>query len=166
MRPLDDTQRRRTLLCSVLLCVVPLFLAPLAGRSSLEVAGERAMLDARFSAPSLAATWSAKPVNVARDPFIPEVAKSAVAPRAGAVVGVHVTQGQPIGYAASPNQGPILGVVAIVTGASPRALVDDGSHVRVVGIGDVLDGSRILRIDRAGIHLVNGTVLALAEDEP
>jgi hypothetical protein len=39
-------------------------------------------------------------------------------------------------------------------------------RVRVIGIGDSLAGSRVTAINGAGVHLQNGTVLALAEDGP
>lgn len=165
MHPLDDAARRRALTWSALLCAIPLCLAPLAGRSSLEVASERATFDARFNAPTLAATWNDRPVNVARDPFIPETRPTDVPSPPPDIVGMHVTAGQPIGYVAST---PLSrsSVTAIVSGPSPRALVDDGVHVRVVGIGDILAGSRIVSIDGMGVRLQNGTLLGLAEDGP
>ncbi|HKU66884.1 MAG TPA: hypothetical protein VJP85_03815 [Candidatus Baltobacteraceae bacterium] len=158
MRPLDDRLRRQLFAWSATLCAIPLCLVPLAARSSFEVASERAAFDARFSAPALRLTWNRPPVNVSRDPFVPEVRVEAGAPAASGIVGVHVTQGQPIGFA-----GPAAVVTAVVTGPSPRALVDDGARVRVVGIGDVLGSKRIVSIDAVGVHLENGVLLPVLE---
>lgn len=176
MRPLDDAQRRRMLTWSALLCAIPLCLTPLAGRSSFELAGEQAAYDSRFATAALESVWHDKPLDVARDPFIPERPSRTLAASNG-VVGLQVTQGQPIGFALPANRGargtPVqdaaLGfpaVTAIVSGASPRALIDDGAHVRVVGVGDMLAGSRVAAIDRTGVRLENGILLGLREDRP
>lgn len=171
MHPLDERQRRRALLWSALLCAVPMCLAPLAARSSFEIAGEKAAIDTRFNAPPLERTWNQKPVRIARDPFMPETRDTtapAPVPAQKGIVGMHVTQGAPIGYTARSTHasGTMPLVTAIVTGPSPRALVDDGLHVRVVGIGDPLGGSRVIYIERSGVRLANGTVVPLTEDQP
>lgn len=162
MLPLDEASRRRMRSWSALLCVIPLCLAPLAGRSSFEAASERARFEARFNAPALKVSWNHEPVSVARDPFVAEKSTQAGSVAPTGVVGMHVTQGQPIGFAL-PGHTLAVTVKAVVTGASPRALVDDGEHVRVVGLGDVLAGARITSIDASGVHLQNGTVLELTE---
>jgi len=173
LRPLDERQRRRALLWSALLCAVPVCLAPLAARSSFEIAGEKAAIDSRFNAPPLERTWNGKPVHIDRDPFMPENRDAAPAMTVpvqtqNGIVGMHVTQGAPIGYTASPGHasGTMPRVTAIVTGPAPRALIDDGLHVRVVGIGDPLDGSHVAHIERAGVRLANGTLVPLTEDQP
>ena len=171
MRPLDEWQRRRALLWAALLCAVPMCLVPLAARSSFEIAGERAAIVTRFNAPPLERTWNQRPVAIARDPFMPETRDTsapAPVPAREGIVGMHVTQGAPIGYTAQPAHasGTAPLVTAIVTGPSPRALVDDGLHVRVVGIGDPLGGSHVISIERAGVRLANGTLVPLTEDQP
>ena len=178
MHPLDDAQRRRLLTWSALLCAIPLCLAPLAGRSSFELASEQAAFNARFEAASPQNVWSDKPVTVARDPFVPEAPAPALQNRdpvpATSVVGMHVTQGDSMGFALPANAGAgstrfgdnmpgIVTVTAIVTGPSPHALIYDGEHVRVVGVGDMLVGSRVLAIDGSGLRLRNGTLLTLRE---
>lgn len=178
MRPLDDGQRRRLLTWSALFCAIPLCLAPLAGRSSFELASEQAAFNARFSAPQLQNVWKDKPVAVARDPFVPEASTAhggnEPAP-GGSIVGMQVTQGASMGFVLPANRGaagtPLASaasgvptVTAVVTGPSPRALIDDGEHVRVVGIGDMLGGSRVRAIDGSGVRLQNGMLLALTED--
>lgn len=178
MRPLDDAQRKQVFTWSVLLCAVPLCLAPLAGRSSFELASEQAAFNARFSKAQPQNVWTDKPVAVARDPFVPQ--SIAAEPRekdsaaTNSVVGMQVRQGDSIGYALPPNHGAeaalengnsgALSVTAVVSGLSPRALIDDGQRVLVVGVGDAVGGSRVLAIDRFGVRLQNGTLLSLTED--
>lgn len=178
MRPLHEHERRRMLTWSALLCAIPLCLAPLAGQSSFELASEQAAFNARFSAPSLETVWNDKPVDVSRDPFMPEHGHNvALLPEPPGIVGMHVMQGAATGFVLPANRGaagtpvqdgsPIPSTVtAIVTGPSARALLDDGAHVRVVSVGDALAGSRIIAIDPSGVHLQNGTVMPLAEDNP
>jgi hypothetical protein len=143
---------------------------PLAGRSSFELAGEQAAFNTRFMTPALQTVWNEKPIPVARDPFIPEAGGGE------SVVGSQVTQGDPVdfalpanrGAAGTPLQDPALGaprVTAVVVGPSPHALVDDGTHVRVVGIGDMLAGSRVTAIDAGGVHLQSGAAIGLAEEQ-
>lgn len=162
MHPLDEASRRRMLSWSAMLCVIPLCLAPLAGRSSFDVASEQATFEARFNSPALKVTWSQRPVSVARDPFVAERGAQVSARAAAGVVGMHVTQGEPMGFTL-PAHSLAVTVKAVITGASPRALVDDGTHVRVVGVGDILAGTRVISIDALGVHLQNGTLLVLAE---
>ncbi|HEX3468904.1 MAG TPA: hypothetical protein VHT05_12575 [Candidatus Elarobacter sp.] len=57
-------------------------------------------------------------------------------------------------------------VTAVVTGAHPVALVDDGTTTRVVAPGDLVDGARVARIDATGVHLDAGTTLAAAAPIP
>jgi hypothetical protein len=129
------------------LCGITLCLAPLAGRTSFELAGERAAFDTRFSVPDLKVGNDAR-LNAARDPFVPQAGP------AQAAMPMHATRAA-------------LGTVsAVVTGAAPRALVTDGSRVRVVAVGDAMDGSRVASIDTAGVHLQNGVTLHLPETRP
>jgi hypothetical protein len=145
----------------------------LAGRSSFELATERAAFATRFTTPALETVWSESPVPVSRDPFIPEAPVEHVSSAPPSVVrdgivGMHVTQGDPIGFTLQTNRGTTGSprVSAIVTGASPRALVDDGTRVRVVAVGDTLAGARISAIDAFGVHLETGVVFGIAEDQP
>lgn len=164
MRELDEAARRRLLVWSAVLCAFALGLAPLAGRSSLELAHERTAFAARLSSPAVDSGWKQRPVEVTRDPFVAESAPlGAQNPVDAGIAGTHVTQGAPTGYVV-PGAAPVVTAVAI--GTSPLALVDDGTHVRVVKVGDDVAGSRVTAIDNAGVRLQNGARLALARDVP
>jgi hypothetical protein len=121
-------------------------LTPVAGRTTFEVAGERAAFDSRFSLPSSSTWWNERPLRILRDPFVPE--KQTQAPTST------------IPSAAMPV------VTAIVTGRAPHALVEDRGRIRVVAVGDSLGGSRVAAIDERGARLQNGLLLPLTEDRP
>jgi hypothetical protein len=145
LHPLDDRSRRRLLLIAAMACAGPLLLLPLAGRSAFEVADQEAALAKRFQQPAAHSAGGVSRLTVARDPFLADTgAGSARGP-----VATHIIQGAV--------------VRAIVTGSPPRALVEEGGHARVVAPGDALSGSRVLRIDGAGVVLQNGTRVKLTE---
>lgn len=52
-------------------------------------------------------------------------------------------------------------VAAVVLGPAPQALLQVGSRTFVVGVGDRVDGTRVVAIDASGIRLGDGTVLEL-----
>lgn len=145
--PLDESARRRMAIWSAVLCAIPLCLAPLAGRSAFESAGERAALDSRFARLSLGPPAHEQTVRVDRDPFIETSARNPVPPVRGK----------------APANAT---VTAVVTGASPRALIEDGATVRVVGIGDAVAGSRVDAISPAGVRLRSGALLPFAQERP
>lgn len=185
MLPLHDARRRKLLNVSALLCAIPVLLAPIAGRSSFELASEEAAFNQRFAPPAPSVDPAARPMPVSRDPFVPDrlitlpaPAAFSSSPNSESVVGMQVTQGESTGIALPSNRGalgtPVTdsslalpSVRAIVTGGgSAHALVDDGAHVSVVGVGDKLDGSKITSIDATGVRLANGMLLTLAEVLP
>jgi hypothetical protein len=53
-------------------------------------------------------------------------------------------------------------VSAIVTGAHPFALLEEGPTAHLLSIGDDHDGRRISAIDQNGVHLDDGTLLKLS----
>src|SRR5579864_4440369 len=79
--PLHDARRRKLLNVSALLCAIPILLAPIAGRSSFELASEQAAFNERFAPPAPPDDPSARPMPVSRDPFVPD-RFTAVPPRA------------------------------------------------------------------------------------
>jgi hypothetical protein len=163
---MDDRQRQRLLHIAAMLCALPLFLAPLAGRSAFEAREAHTVLIERLKADSNLLQPDS-PVRVLRDPFVSNTAQPialsesiGAAPRGG-VVGMHVTQGTPIGIAAPAAPA----VRAIVAGLDPRALVEVRGRVSIVGIGDEIDGSRVVRITANAIVLRNGTSLFVSGRE-
>jgi hypothetical protein len=63
-------------------------------------------------------------------------------------------------FATSPRT--TAAVTAVITGAHPFALVDDGGTTRVLTIGDRISGDPIVAIDANGVRLSSGTTLAVA----
>jgi hypothetical protein len=57
---------------------------------------------------------------------------------------------------------PMERVSAVVTGAHPFALLEEGSTARLLSIGDDHEGRRISAIDQNGVHLDDGTLLKLS----
>jgi hypothetical protein len=167
MRAVSEFNRKRLLCVAAALCATSLALAPLAGRSSFELTRERALYAERISSPQPPASPKRAAISRVRDPFVADAAPIAQGgmPLGGAVVnpvsGMRVVQGASTGF---PLGAPI--VRAIVSGDSPRALVEDGGRVRVVGVGDVLAGSPVVSIDRQGIRLGNGVRLGFAGNRP
>ena len=184
MLPIDDRARRRLLVLSAMLCAIPSSLAPLVARSSFELSAERAAFNARFIVPSIPVAWNPRPVAIGRDPFIPDDRQDDASdnanpalPGAGGIVGMQVVQGQSIGFPLPSNrdlsgmslQDAAFGVPtvrAVVIGTSARALIEENGRARIIGVGDFIAGSRVIAIDRAGVHLKNNLVFALTEDRP
>ena len=50
-------------------------------------------------------------------------------------------------------------VVAVILGATPRALLELGRQTRIVGLGDSVAGYRVVAIDERGIVLSDGNRL-------
>jgi hypothetical protein len=149
MYPLDERMRRHMLAAAAVLCAVPAVLAPMAARSSLASLRENTALSERFAAPLPTLQWRSRVVRVTRDPFAGDAGNDTIK---------------------EPASRPLVPqtsfLEAVATGGEPRALVQDGSEARVVGIGDVLDGSRVVAIDSKMVRLANGAVLLLAPGSP
>jgi hypothetical protein len=58
---------------------------------------------------------------------------------------------------------PAEHVTAVVTGAHPVALVDDGSTTHLVTVGDRYHDERIVAIDPGGVHLESGTTVPVTQ---
>ena len=180
MRALPDAERGRLLLWSVALCIGALLLAPLAARSSIGgIASERQAIDesplriasSRKSAVPMAVSLTRDPFKAddpgPRDSFGPAPARDP-----NTVVGSSVQAGTALDVPLPPNSGAMSdvplatgtdGVLAVVTGAHPRALVIAGSRTRIVAVGDTLDGRRVRGITAAGVLLEDGSIRQLAE---
>jgi hypothetical protein len=57
---------------------------------------------------------------------------------------------------------PAMRVTAVMTGAHPFALVDDGGTTRIVTTGDEIAGAVIAAIRIDGVHLASGAIVPLA----
>jgi hypothetical protein len=114
--------------------------------------------------PVLAHNVPVAPVAPARDAFAPRIAFAMDAPppamRLLPTPPPLTAHGEP-GHVESTAR-----VTAIVTGQSPRAIVEIGGVSQAVGIGDRLAGARIITIDAEAIGLDNGTQLQLAPAAP
>jgi hypothetical protein len=84
----------------------------------------------------------------ARMPSIP-AAIAPLPPNAGAATGPFPTA-------------PSLRVTAVMTGAHPFALVDEGGTTRILTTGDELGGALIAAIRFDGVHLASGAIVPLA----
>ena len=145
MQTLDSVQRQRLLVLSAALCAAPLVLAPIAARPSFGGGKHPAATGARLEMPAMPLMWRPAAVHLTRDPFVNAAAAS---PKPAA--------------SATPGMEPVE-VRAIVTGTIPRALVESAGLLRIVSAGASLQGSTVVRIDAAGIHLQNGATLAVSE---
>lgn len=172
MRSLDDVFRTRLLRAAIFLCAIALLLAPLAGRSSMVVQENAIAGSPSFESHASIQSHSARTLTIERDPFVAPAADrdQTQIPSSGVtgVVGMTVRQGDSMGYVVPgrSSESPAAVVVrAIVAGSNPSALIEDNGKPRVVQTGDLLDGGRILRIDRAGILLQNGRRLGIDESD-
>lgn len=59
---------------------------------------------------------------------------------------------------------PQARVTAVATGAHPSALLEEAGQVRLVTVGDRVGAASVSRIDAGGVHLSDGSVLALQPD--
>lgn len=57
-------------------------------------------------------------------------------------------------------------VTAVVTGAHPSALVEEGDAVRLLAPGDAFHDDRVAAIDAAGVHLAHGGTLRVTPAAP
>ena len=151
---LTETWRLRFRYLSAVLCGTTICLAPLAARSSFDLASTGATYEKRFAAEPAQRVWPNRQLAAVRDPFRPDPADNTVSSSPKAV---SVATGM-------PNALPT--VQGIVRGKRPFALVEEGGAIRVVGIGDALSGSRVISISESGVRLERGTVLPLSEPVP
>ncbi|MFN2449200.1 MAG: hypothetical protein ABR508_05315 [Candidatus Baltobacteraceae bacterium] len=136
-------ENRRIVLASALaVCAISMCLLPLAARSSLEMSEGTAASAGRFEHAPVRLRQTTTPPLVLRDPFIAE--------GEGPAHDLH---------AAMPSA---VFVRAVITGSSPRALIEDGGRIRIVQPGDAVAGSTVRSLGVKGIVLENGIRLPLA----
>ncbi len=129
----------------------------------MEAADERMTLEQRLPLPVLPPRAAAPELIVMRDPFgsaSPPVPDDSADPL---VLPLPANRGAANVPQAVFGDEPM--VRALITGgAAPRALLDENGQVRIVEIGDAVQGSAITAIDSAGILLKNGTRYALSQE--
>ena len=140
---LDDTARRTLYRCSAILCASSLMLLPLSALSSIEPAGSSSRT-VPFRLPSLERASPQRAIAVVRDPFVPAVSDS---DGAASTAGTEIVRG-------------------LLLGERPQAVLEEGGHDRLVGIGSEVAGVAVVAITQSGVVLENGTVLHLANGGP
>lgn len=174
LQPLDDRARRMIRGLSTTLCVLSALLAPIAGLSSMQPMIGHSVSGEELTLSTLPEPDTMRPLRIRRDPFVADPgADSRTAPSAQPaqngdnLIGMRVVQGDPTGITLPPNAGVWARISAIVSGGgSSRALVEENGQTRVVGVGDMLEGSKVVAIDASGLRLENGVRLVLNPEHP
>ncbi len=169
---LYDDDRRSLARLSTMLIIAAIGVLPLTTQSSSVAGAADVRTQANLSDLSLPPRLTFPAYSVSRDPFVPE--QSIRARLDGSAL--RVGQGSEIGVVLPPNAGaeqngtigsmsgalPSAPIVrAIVLGNPARALVEDGSSVRVLGVGDRIGDLAVASITPEGITLSDGTRLLL-----
>jgi len=142
IKPLYARERRALGQISATLCTGPLLLGVLLIPKSIQAEAEGFHAPSRIATPRVPDRLAYPTLDVRRDPFLSEIAAGSPA-AAGAAV-----------------------VRAVVLGASPHALVDEGGAARVVQIGSTLAGATVADINATGVVLDDGRRLPIAADQP
>ncbi|MEO9170268.1 MAG: hypothetical protein ABI282_10955 [Candidatus Baltobacteraceae bacterium] len=165
--PLRDSDRRRLVFLSIALSCSSVALLPLSAQSSSSGASDRGPIVAA-SIPDVPSALRFPEVVVSRDPFVPAAGAQSVKPVVDTLV--------PDGIVLPPNSGadgipggentapvPRAIVRAIVLGPQSRALVEMGSAVKILEVGDSIGSAVISSIDANGINLSTGLHIPLTE---
>jgi hypothetical protein len=124
-------------------------LAPVSGRPAARMPPLPGIVRHAVSASPVAGARPA--LGYVDDPFARPLPGSTSPPASGRIA-VHRQRGHPF-------------VRAIVAGARPRALIDDGA-IRIVGIGEIVDTSRIVAIGPNAVVLADGRRLGFETPPP
>lgn len=171
---LHDDDRRALARLATMLVACALCILPLTTQSST-VAGATGVRDVSMDSNLIVPAHLTFPAyEVGRDPFVPEAAVRAKFN--GGVLPMGDGQSSGIGIVLPPNAGASQGGVppailpgstmgpvvrAIVLGDPPRALVEAGGTVRVLGIGDRLGDLTVVGIAAGRVTLSDGAALIL-----
>lgn len=153
MQPIADIHRRKIVAAAAMTCAIPMVLVPITGRSSFELAAERAVFNDRFRLPAASGPIHFGTIKIVRDPFVSEALPGTS--RSGTA-----------NIAAGPGEAAVPIIRAIISGSSPRALLEEGGKLRIAGIGDRIGKARIVQIGGSAIQLANGTMLRFDEVNP
>jgi hypothetical protein len=141
-----DGQRRTLLRLGVAASVASLIILPLTDMSPVTASAGMQIADGVKRLPNAPLPLSFPPIPLDRDPFVAD---------ADAQMPLQGDRGR------IDEAGTAAVLRAVVTGTEPRALVELGSTVRVVGIGDRLGGATVTAITRTGLLLSSGIELPL-----
>ena len=140
--PLFARQRRRLLSWTIPACAAAIALLLIALPPSLQAGGNGRLRASHSIASAVPGALAFPIVDVAHDPFVPEVRAALGASEAGKGTTV---------------------VRAIVLGESPKALVDIDGRTIVVGVGSSLGSAVVTAIAADAVLLDDGERLALDE---
>jgi hypothetical protein len=104
------------------------------------------------------------PVAPVDDAFAPRVDVDEDVPSGVASTDVRLGAARPAMKRAGVEPAPR--VTAIAIGSHPTAIVETGSVVRTVTVGDELAGSRVSAIGEDAVELADGRRIVLVPDEP
>jgi len=147
---LFDDERRTLLRAALMMCAASLAMLPLTSQSSLEAGAGTVTATSSSARGNELETLSFPSIALDRDPFVPGVAMPDAAMSAAD---------------SRENGGSGAVVRAVVTGTEPRALVEIGTVVRVVGIGDAVGTAKVLEINASGVTLSGGIKLFLTPEQ-
>lgn len=172
----DDERRSLGRLASMLI-IGAIGILPLTTQSSSVAGAADERAQSYKSGLALPPRLTFPEYSISRDPFVPEQPTRAKLEGSALRVG----QGSEIGVVLPPNAGalqngpipPLIGaspsapiVRAVILGNPPRALVEDGGTVRVLGIGDRIGELAVAGITADGITLSDGSRLTLDVAHP
>lgn len=170
MIALYDDERRTLIQTGVLLicgacAVLPFTISP----ASVSAQAQEAPNALYLAAPVVPGRLRFPDVSVNRDPFIPDqtgqssLAVPLDASSSDGGIGIVLPPNPGASGDSIPSSAPTgIAVRAIVLGDQSRALIDIGSSVRVVGIGDLIGSATVRAIDAHRVILSNGMKLTLA----
>ena len=167
---LFDDERTGCQRLSLMLCCGALLVAPFCSEGSTAASAAAAVAVRAARVPRLPPPRIEPSIRIARDPFVPEPSLVGAA-RSSDVTPESVFELPPnLGASDATDKngvtsGPIPVLRAIVLGPASRALVETGSGVRVVAIGDTMAGSVVTAIDAAGIVLASGVRIRIARKQ-
>lgn len=148
---LSDDGRSALLRMAMLLCASSVALLALATQTPPDARAAAQPLQSANNAPSLPSRMEFPAFTLARDPFVSDAQPQTV-------------PGDERSPGAPESAGGAV-VRAIILGVRSRALIEIGGTVKVLEVGDRVDGVTISAIDRFGVHLSNGRRIAIEVSE-
>lgn len=149
--PLSDDGRSALLRIAMLLCASSVTLLALATQTPPDARAAAQPFQSANEALPMPSRMQFPVFTLARDPFVSDAQNQ-----------------QDFGderSAGAPDSAGGAVVRAIILGERARALIEVGGTVKVLEVGDRIDGASISAIDRLGVHLSNGRRIAIEVSE-